>query len=232
MGVMRITLVLVRHGEADHNVLQEQRSGSGVILNEVIDTDLTENGREQARRVALRLKEERFDLVVSSDLRRGRDTARAVARLHDNMEVNQWKSVRERFYGVFEMNSELGMKLMGAQVFVEECITDRSLLTWRIPGGGESVMDLRTRITEQFLPHLMSEARLTARDNPRLLVTSHGLFIKELHRILGEKSSTAENFSVEKPCVNTSVSQYQLEVDHEQVKDVVCDFYSCDKHLQ
>ena len=70
---MRITLVLVRHGEADHNVLQEQRSGSGVILNEVIDTDLTENGREQARRVALRLKEERFDLVASSDLKRARD---------------------------------------------------------------------------------------------------------------------------------------------------------------
>ena len=112
---MRITLVLVRHGEADHNVPEEQRSGSGVFVNDVIDTDLTENGREQARRVALRPKEERFDLVVSSDLRRARDTARAVASLHDNMEVNQWKSARERFFGVFEMNSKLGMKLMGAQ---------------------------------------------------------------------------------------------------------------------
>ena len=238
---MRITLVLVRHGEADHNVKEADRpgAGSGVIVNyiddgekHICDTELTQKGRDQARRVAERLREERFDVMASSDLRRARDTALAVASLQNNIKVDQWKSARERFFGVFEKNPKLGMKLIGAQTFVEDYIADRSLLTWRIPEGGESVVDLRTRITEEFLPQLISQARITGRENPRLLVASHGLFIKEVHRILGEKSSTKENFGLENPCDNTSVSQYQLEVDTNQVIDVVCDLYACNKHLK
>ena len=238
---MKVTLVLVRHGEADHNVTEAQRTGtgSGVIVNyiddgemHICDTELTQTGRQQARLVAQRLKDQKFDVAASSDLRRARDTALAVASLQQNLKVDQWKSARERFFGVFEKNPKLGMKLIMSQTFVEDYITDRSLLTWRIPEGGESVVDLRTRITDQFLPQLMSQARLASTDSPRVLVASHGLFIKELHRILGEKSSRSENFGLENPCGNTSVSQYQLEVEDGQVRDVVCDFFACSKHLK
>ena len=233
-------MVLVRHGEADHNVTEDQRkgAGAGVIVNyiddgekHICDTELTESGRRQARLVAERLKAEKFDFAAASDLRRARDTALAVASLQ-HIEVAQWKSARERFFGVFEKDRKLGMKLIASQAFVEDYIKDRSLLTWRIPEGGESVVDLRSRISDQFLPQVVEQGRIIAKDQPKILVASHGLFIKEVHRILGEMSSNSENFEAEKPYVNTAVSQYQLDVDNGQIKNVVCDFFACAKHLE
>ena len=238
---MEVRLVMVRHGEADHNVKESQRAGSGfgVIDHYVLDGEkricdskLTETGRQQAQLVAERLKEEKIDLAASSDLRRARDTALAVVSRHSNSQVHTWKSARERFFGCFEKSPKLGMKLIGSQTFVEDFIEDRSLLTWRIPEGGESVVDLRTRITEEFLPQLVSQAGALKLERPTVLVASHGLFIKELHRILREKSSTGDNFGMENPVVNTSVSQYRLQVEREEIRDVKCDFYACGKHLQ
>ena len=199
----------------------------------VLDTELSETGRQQAQLLAERLKTEKIDLVATSDLRRARDTALAVVSRHNNIsQVHTWKSARERFFGCFEKNPKLGMKLIPSQTFVEDYIEDRSLLTWRIPEGGESVVDLRTRITEEFLPQLVSQAAALNLERPGILVVSHRLFIKELHRILREKSTTGDNFGMENPVVNTSVSQYRLQVDREEIRDVKCDFYACDKHLQ
>ena len=239
---MEVSLVMVRHGEADHNVTEAERagSGSGVIVHyvedgekRICDTELTETGRRQAQLVAERLQQERIDLAAASDLRRARDTALAVARLHNNMQVHTWKSARERYFGCFEKNPKLAMKLISYQVFVEDYIEDRSLLTWKIPEGGESVVDVRTRITEEFLPQLVSQAAGLELKRPSILVASHGLFIKELHRILGEKSKTGDNFGLERPVVNTCVSQYQLQVDTSgQIRDVKCEVFACDKHLK
>ena len=92
--MMEVRLVMVRHGEADHNVTESQRagSGSGVIVHyvqdgekRICDTELTETGRQQAQLVAERLKEEKIDLAASSDLRRARDTALAVVSRHTNI---------------------------------------------------------------------------------------------------------------------------------------------------
>ena len=132
--------MLVRHGEAKHNV-----AWSGVILDyledgekRILDTELTDTGRRQAQLLAERLKQEKIDLVAASDLRRARDTALAVASPH-NIQVHTWKSARERYLGCFETNTELiGRELIRCQRFVEDNIADRSLLTWGIPEGGES----------------------------------------------------------------------------------------------
>ena len=240
--MLEVILVLVRHGEADHNVTESQRagSGSGVIVNyvedgekRICDTELTQTGRQQAQLVAERMKTEKIDLAAASDLRRARDTALAVASRHHNLQVHTWKSARERFFGCFEKSPKLGMKLIGSQTFVEDFIEDRSLLTWRIPEGGESVVDLRTRITDQFLPQLVSQAVGLKVERPTVLVASHGLFIKELHRILRQKSIAGDNFGMEKPVVNTSVSQYSLQVERGgEIRDVRCEVFACDKHLQ
>ena len=94
--MMEVILVMVRHGEADHNVTEAQRagSGSGVIVHyvedgekRICDTELTETGRKQAKLVAERLKLEKIDLAAASDLRRARDTALAVAEQQNNLQV-------------------------------------------------------------------------------------------------------------------------------------------------
>ena len=51
----------------------------------VLDTELTETGRQQAQLLAERLKTEKIDLAATSDLRRARDTALAVVSRHNNI---------------------------------------------------------------------------------------------------------------------------------------------------
>ncbi len=63
-------IIALRHGETTAN---RDRITQGQA-----DTDLTENGYEQARQVAFDLKDESFDLIVSSDLKRCTETTAEV----------------------------------------------------------------------------------------------------------------------------------------------------------
>jgi broad specificity phosphatase PhoE len=84
-------VVLVRHGETEWS-----RSGKHTGRT---DVPLTERGREQARAVGLALREERFELVLTSPLERAAETCRlagygAEAALRD--ELMEWD------YGAYE----------------------------------------------------------------------------------------------------------------------------------
>ncbi len=63
---------LIRHGDA--------YSGVEALAGGLIDTDLSEQGRDQVARLASRLAPIPIDAVWSSDLRRARQTAEAIAR--------------------------------------------------------------------------------------------------------------------------------------------------------
>jgi 2,3-bisphosphoglycerate-dependent phosphoglycerate mutase len=68
------TVLLARHGETDWN--REHRWQGHA------DPPLNETGREQARALSVALAEVPLDAVYSSDLRRARETAEAVALAH------------------------------------------------------------------------------------------------------------------------------------------------------
>lgn len=87
-------LILIRHGETVGNV-------RGVIQGHTPGT-LTERGKEQARKVAERLKDEKVDVIYSSDLKRAEDTAKEIARYHPETPLNFTREVRERSYGELE----------------------------------------------------------------------------------------------------------------------------------
>jgi broad specificity phosphatase PhoE len=74
MSERETTLYFVRHGESEANA-------AGRFAGRM-DSPLTPRGREQAEAVAEVLSRVGFDHVVSSDLRRARDTAEAIARRH------------------------------------------------------------------------------------------------------------------------------------------------------
>ena len=118
---------------------------------------------------------------------------------------NAQNTHRERRLGIFEGSN----KLFHSQFKVEEGIEDKELLTWRIPKG-ESLMDLSERINK-FLHQLIKQAEILPSTNSSILVVSHGLFLKELHRVLSSFSDTGPLFGM--PDVyypNTGVLQYSI----------------------
>jgi probable phosphoglycerate mutase len=84
-------LIVMRHGETDWN-RQHRFQGQ-------IDVPLNATGRAQAERLAQRLADEAFDVVVSSDLQRARSTAELAAGGRDIVCEPLW---REQSFGVLE----------------------------------------------------------------------------------------------------------------------------------
>ena len=222
-------LVCVRHGQADHNV--ENNAKKMKFTDEelpALDTDLTKEGRTQAEKVANQLMNEHFHFVVSSDLKRAKDTARAIVDRNDSIKhIVEWKVVRERRMGIFEGSADL----CHAQLKVEAAVEDRNLLTWRIPKG-ESVVDLKKRV-QSFLELAIKEAEKIPEVVPTILLVSHGLFLKELHRFLSNISECS-NFQLENDYYpNTGVSEYKIlyNAETKTISQVDCHKYGCAKHL-
>ncbi len=66
------TLIFVRHGEAEGNIKRH--------FHGFYNSALTENGREQIKRAAARLKDTQIDAIYSSDLTRAFETAQEIAK--------------------------------------------------------------------------------------------------------------------------------------------------------
>jgi broad specificity phosphatase PhoE len=87
-------LILVRHGQTIEN---QKRIVQGHLPGK-----LSENGKEQARKLGLRLKDEKIDAIYSSDLRRAVDTAKEIAKYHKNAGFFLVKELRERHHGKYD----------------------------------------------------------------------------------------------------------------------------------
>ncbi|MGV8169015.1 MAG: histidine phosphatase family protein [Candidatus Nanoarchaeia archaeon] len=84
-------LFLVRHGETIENK-------KGIIQGH-LPGRLSKKGKEQAGKLALRLKNEKFDIVYSSDLARAADTAKAIMKYHKGMPIIFSEEIREVHLG-------------------------------------------------------------------------------------------------------------------------------------
>ncbi len=118
-------VILVRHGETEWS-LSGQHTGR-------TDIPLTDNGKEQARRVCAGLAGNHFDLVLASPLARAVETAR-LAGLGDQVETTE--DLVEWDYGDYDGRTTADIRI------------DRpgwSLFTDGVPGG-ESVEDVGNRV--------------------------------------------------------------------------------------
>lgn len=86
-------LVLLRHGETDHN--------AGLRMQGQLDVGLNARGREQAATVARKLASLHPELVISSDLARAADTAAAVAAAA-GLDVHHDVRLRETLLGQWQ----------------------------------------------------------------------------------------------------------------------------------
>ncbi|MFD2673210.1 histidine phosphatase family protein [Marinicrinis sediminis] len=89
---------LIRHGSTEWNLLGRAQGHSDIPLNE--------KGLDQAGRLAARLAQEKWDLVVSSDLQRAQQTAHAVAEALGIPEVILDPRLREMHGGQIEGTTE------------------------------------------------------------------------------------------------------------------------------
>jgi len=80
-------LIIVRHGETEENK-------NGILQGHMPGT-LSREGIEQGKKLAKRLKDEKFDVIFSSDLKRATDTTKLIAKYHPKIKVEYTKELRE-----------------------------------------------------------------------------------------------------------------------------------------
>ena len=127
-------LILVRHGETDWNRTRTIQGHRDIPLNEV--------GLAQARAVASRLGAEPIRAVYSSDLARARETARAIAAVHD-LEVIDEPGLRERHWGRFQGLRFDQIEALAPQAYERMAARDPAYV---LDGGGESLEALAARV--------------------------------------------------------------------------------------
>jgi len=71
-GQQTVELTMVRHGETDFNKAR-------LIQGSNIDMPLNKTGKAQAKKAGEALKDKKFDIVISSDLKRAQETAKIIA---------------------------------------------------------------------------------------------------------------------------------------------------------
>ncbi|WP_240197696.1 bifunctional RNase H/acid phosphatase [Nonomuraea lactucae] len=158
------SLLLLRHGETPLSV-ERRFSGLG-------DAELTANGLAQASAAARRLSREPYqlDVIVSSPLKRARQTAETVAR-STGLQVEVDEDLREADFGAWEGHTFTEIQRRWPAE-LEAWLADPQVA----PPGGESFAVVARRVQR-------AEARLVERYEGRtVLVVSHVTPIKMLLR--------------------------------------------------
>ena len=159
-----VEFTVVRHGQTAENARG--------ILQGWLDTPLDERGRRQSRAAAERLRNEKFDLLASSDLRRALESAAPIGELL-NLPIEKLPALREWHLGelegrpVGELQKEFP-EIMDA--FLRD--TDEEL---RVPGG-ESHAAFFARVAACL------DALAQANPGRRLLLVTHGGVLRAVYR--------------------------------------------------
>ena len=156
-------LIAVRHGETAWNV--EAR------LQGQLDVPLNDRGRDQARRAARVLADDRPHVVVSSDLSRARATAEAIASFTQAPLLLD-AGLRERSFGSFQGLTHLEV----AERWPEHAARWKSRDPAFAPGDGESLTVFYERCVQATLRIAEAHAGRT------VVVVAHGGVMDCLYR--------------------------------------------------
>ena len=155
-GTLARTITLVRHGETLSNI-------SGTWQGHT-DSPLTERGREQVRRLAVRMETVPYDVLITSDLGRAAETAAAIG---DAGASPEWREIN---IGDWE-----GRPSAEVRAHHPELETGGLGMAGFHPGGGERFGDFLDRVREAFRTVLN---RLD--DGQHAVVVTHGGVIQTL----------------------------------------------------
>lgn len=182
-------LIITRHGETNENAL-------GIAQGHYQGT-LSEKGKEQAKKLAERLKNEKIDVIYSSDLIRAEETADEVTKQHPEAKRISTRELREVSFGIYE-----GKPLT---VLTEPWLDVkkkfyRGQFTFE---HGEAVDAVVARLTT-FLDTCLHQHR-----HETVLLVCHGTMLGILLTIvMGKKPSDAADFE---RFENTSVTVFDID---------------------
>ncbi len=183
-------LILVRHGETVGNL-------SGIKQGH-LPGELTEKGLEQAKKLALRLKDENIDMIFSSDLKRAVDTTKEISKFH-NVPVIYTTELRERCHGPFE-----GRHYSEYDKARKESGMDKIDFKFE---NSESYREIKER-AGKFLKTLMKE-----HSGKAVLICSHNCFNRMLLGLLLKMPiEEAAELEQDNACINI------VEIDRDKLK--------------
>lgn len=186
------TLYLIRHGQTEYNK-QNIIQGSG------IDSDLNSTGKMQAQRFYEYYKQEGFEMVFTSKLKR---TVQSVSQfLQTGLPHEMHEGLNEINWGVLE-----GTKSTNEQrMLFEKMVADwRKGNLHQTVDGGETPLDMQQRQTV-FLNNLLQQ------ENEKILIASHGRALRSFICLLtGTPLSQMHLYS------HTNLGLYVLEQVDEQ----------------
>lgn len=158
IGPEATRLYLVRHAQSQGNTGEDLASG---------DADLTDVGREQARRLGERLRSQRLDRIYASPLRRTQQTASAIANA-SGLEVLTKEDLREVQLG----QADYDIRLLPEKERDSVARLIMSEGTWDAFPGSEGSGNARNRV--RAVIHEIVDAH----PGERLVLVSHAAFIQ------------------------------------------------------
>lgn len=194
-------LIITRHGETEENV-------AGIMQGQ-LPGKLSAIGIGQAKKVGVRLKDEKIDFIFSSDLARSSETAKEIAKYHPNAPIQFVKELRERNLGEFQgkKKSDFGWNAKDYKG------------TYIKPKQGETLEELYTR-AECFLHTIIQKHH----KDTVLFVGHNGINKALITVIIGKKHEDIQSIDNQH---NTSVTIY--EIDEDKTHKILC--FNCTKHL-
>jgi len=194
-------LIITRHGETEENK-------AGIIQGH-LPGKLSVQGIDQAKKVALRLKDEGIDFIYSSDLARSADTAREISRFYPDTPIEFVEDLRERNLGEFQgkKKSDFGWDAKDYKATSLE------------PIGGETMEQVYDR-AKSFLHKVISKH---GRDTV-LFVGHNGINKALIAVITGKSHGDIKNIENQH---NTSINVFEIDEDGKHKIHVS----NCIKHL-
>lgn len=167
-------LVLVRHGQSEWNLLN-QFTGH-------VDVELTEKGREEAKKAAKLLKDIKFNRAHTSDLKRAQQTLSIILNelKNEDIEIKKHPAIKERHYGALTgMNKDVAKKNFGEELFL------KYRRSWDVaPPEGESLKDTAERSIPYYEEHILSDLK----EGHNVIVAAHGNSLRSIVKHLDDLS--------------------------------------------
>jgi len=159
-------LFLVRHGQSQWN-LENRFTGWR-------NPDITEKGKEEAKKAGQLLKNEKIDVAFTSVLKRAIYTLDIILEEggFKDIPITQNKALNERDYGDLsgKNKAELAKEVGEEQVHIWRRSYDVA------PPGGESLKDTCERVVPYFEEHIKPELK----SGKNVIITAHGNSLRAL----------------------------------------------------